>query len=109
MDSREPTISPPSSASISESLLLLAYLGISALLKLSPDNHQVINPIILLEMARLGLLEQTDNLLLIITTGLRDTGGFASCPPSVGEHTFIPTVEMISETYRNLVQQRESE
>jgi hypothetical protein len=69
MDQRKPTISPPSSASISESLLLFAYLGISALLKLSPDNYEFVTP--------RELLEQTDSFFQIITTGLRDTGGLS--------------------------------
>jgi hypothetical protein len=78
-------------------------------LRLHPEDCQFVNPIVLLEMTRLGFLEHSDSLLQIIRHGFNDTGGFASCSnPSINQ-PIIPTLDIMSTTYRTLVLASEGE
>jgi hypothetical protein len=84
MDPRRPTILPPASLSVSEAVLLLAYLSIRTVLQLQPENYQFVNPVVLLEMSRLSLLIRSKELLQVVNVGLMETGGFNAC--------FVPTL-----------------
>jgi hypothetical protein len=79
MDSSQPLFSPPSSLSMGEALLLLAYFGIHNLLDLHPELLEFINPITLLEMNPLNMVERSYLLHQSVNIGLLDTGGFSQC------------------------------
>jgi hypothetical protein len=109
MDPFHPSFTPPLAFPLSESLLLLAFLGLSAVLRLHPENFQFVNLIVLLEMTRLGFLQHSNSLLEVIRHGFHDTGGFASCSNPSMNQPIIPTLDMLSITYRNLVLATEGE
>jgi hypothetical protein len=107
MDPRPPTILPPVSLPLVEAVLLLAYLSVQNLLQMQPDQLQFVNPVILLELTRIGLLVRSPELLQAVHAGFMDTGGFAACPEL--EENILPTMESILQSYNVLLNTTNSE
>jgi hypothetical protein len=102
MDSSKPDFTPPPSFSMAEALLVLAYISISHLLDLHPECLEFINPLILLEMNRLNLIESSPLLHQSINIGFTDTGGFSPC--STFHQLIIPTPQLLLQTFTSITE-----
>jgi hypothetical protein len=72
VDPRKLTITPPSSLSLIEAVLLLAYFSIRTLLQ-QPGHIRFVNPVSLLEMSRLDLLIRSREFVQAVNVGFLDT------------------------------------